>query len=347
MAKKNDSIKFREIITNIKKGVFNSVYILMGDEAYYLDQITKALESYVIPEADRDFNQMIYYGADSDMVSVISSAQQYPVMAERQLVILKEAQTMDKAKTQLEKLASYVSHPNPSTVLAVVYKGETLPATHQLLKKAKDVKAEVFCSERLKDYELAGPIIDYCASLKVGIDEKAIQMLCDYIGNPLSKLFGEIDKLVVADAPGLGRITPELIENNIGISKDYNTFELQRAISRRDYVKAMTIVDYFERNPKQNPTVLIVSTLFAFFSSLFIGSVTRDKSEASLMAAMDVKNAYRFREYRDALQRYNARQSLAAIHAIRRFDRQSKGIESTQNEYALLKELIFNIFSAQ
>lgn len=345
MAKKSSGPTFREIMGSIKKGAFAPVYILMGDEPYYLDEIAKALENNVIDEADRDFNSIVFYGADADMATVIASAQQYPVMAERQLVMLKEAQAMQSAKSQLDKLASYVSRPNSGTVLVIVYKGDSLPATSKLLKAAKDNDTIVFRSDRLRDYQLAGPISDYCASKGMGIDEKAISLLCDYIGNPLSKLFGEIDKLIVAAGDDIKRISPDLIEKNIGISKDFNTFELVKAMARKDYPKSMMIVEYFSRNPRQNPGVMIVATIFSFFSKLFIATVTKDKSDASLMSALELKSTYALKDYRDGLQHYNARMALGAIHAIREYDAQSKGIGSTQNEYELLKELIFKIFT--
>lgn len=347
MAKKAPSgPTFREIMTSIKKGQFAPVYILMGEEPYYIDQLVKALENNVVDEADRDFNSIVFYGADAEIGKVIGSAQQYPVMAERQLVMLKEAQTMSQAKNQLDKLASYVAHPNKTTVLAVVYKGDKLADSSALMKKAKDADCVVFRSDKLRDYQLAGPISDYCREKGVGIDDKAVQLLCDYIGNPLSKLFGEIDKLIVAGGTDTKRITPELIERNIGISKDFNTFELVKAMSRKDYPKAMMIVEYFSRNPKQNPGVMTVATLFGFFSKLFIATVTRDKSDTSLMQALELKTPYALRDYRDGLQYYNARQALAAVHALRDYDCQSKGIGSTQNEYELLKELVFKIFTA-
>ena len=345
MAKKNNGPTFREVMTSIKKKVFSPVYIMMGDEPYYLDQLTKALENNVVDEADRDFNSIVYYGADADISNVIASAQQYPVMSERQIVLLKEAQTLSRAKEQLDKLASYVAHPNPRTVLVVVYKGDTLSASSSLMKKARTSDALIFVSERLRDYQLSGPIKDYCQSKGWSIDEKAVTLLTDYIGNPLSKLFGEIDKLMIAVKEDVKRITPELIERNIGISKDFNTFELVKAFSRKDYRKAMQIVDYFSKNPKQNPGVVIVATLFGYFSKLFIAAVSRDKSEDTLIALLELKNKYALADYRDGLQRYNARQVLAAIHAIRDYDCQSKGIGSTQNEYELLKELIFKIFT--
>lgn len=347
MAKKtNDGASFREIMSSIKKGDFAPVYILMGEEPYYLDQIAKALENNVVDEADRDFNSIIYYGADADIATVLSSAQQYPVMAERQLVMLKEAQTMPQAKTQLDKLAPYLSQPNRRSVFVIVFKGESLNMTSALLKRAKESDTVVFRSDRLRDYQLSAPIIDYCRSKGWGIDEKAVSLLCDYIGNPLSKLFGEIDKLMLSAEEGVKRISPELIERNIGISKDFNTFELVKAVGRKDYPKSMMIVEFFSRNPKQNPGVVTVATLFSFFSKLFIACVTRDKSDTSLMAALELKSPYALKDYREGMQFYNARQALAAVHAIRDYDCQSKGIGSTQNEFELLKELIFKIFTA-
>ncbi|MDE6442898.1 MAG: DNA polymerase III subunit delta, partial [Muribaculaceae bacterium] len=232
-------------------------------------------------------------------------------------------------------------------VLVIVYKGGTLSSTSSLIKSAKEPDTIVFKSEKLRDYELSGPIIDYCASLGIGIDEKAVNLLCDYIGNPLSKLFGEIDKLVIAGGKEMRRISPDIIEKNIGISKDYNTFELIKALARKDYPRSMMIVDYFSKNPKQNPGVMIVATIFGYFSKLFIATVTRDKSDSSLMQTLELRNVYALRDYREGLQRYNAKMALGAVHAIREYDAQSKGIGSTQNEYELLKELIFKIFTAQ
>lgn len=347
MAKKSTGVAFREVMTDIKKRKFAPVYLLMGEEDYYIDQISKALENNVVDEADRDFNSMTFYGADSDIGKVIGSAQQFPVMAERQIVLLKEAQTMTQARNQLDKLASYVSKPNNSTVLVVTYKGDSLPATSALMKAAaKNDECVVFRSEKLKDYQLSGPIMDYCTSQGIGIDDKAVSLLCDYIGNPLSKLFGEIDKLIVAGGKDMKRITPEIIERNIGISKDFNTFELVKAIAMKDYPKSMMIVEYFSRNPKQNPGVMIVASLFNFFSKLFIATITRDKSDTSLMDALELKSPYALKDYRAGLQRYNARMALAAIHALREHDCKTKGIGSTQNEYDLLKELIFRFFTA-
>lgn len=346
MAKKTNGPSFREIMSSIKKRDFAPVYILMGDEDYYIDQIAKALENNVVDEVDRDFNSIIFYGADTEIATVIASAQQYPVMSERQIVMLKEAQSMWNSKNQLDKLSPYLKHPNPSTVLVVTYKGDSIPSTSALIKGIKDTSCVLFRSDRLKDYQLATPIIDYCSAKGISIDEKAVSLLCDYIGNPLSKLFGEIDKLIVATGSDIKRISPDLIEKNIGISKDFNTFELVKAVARKDYPRSMLIVEHFSRNPKQNPGVMIVATLFNFFSKLFIATISKDKSDSSLMQELDLKTPFALKDYRDGLRYYNAKMALSAIHAIRAHDAQSKGIGSTQNEYELLKELIFKIFTA-
>lgn len=316
----------------------------MGEEDYYIDKIAETLESSVIPEEEKDFNYTVFYGADSDVLQVVSRSQQYPVMAERQLVMLKEAQTLFHAKTNLEKLSSYINNPNQTTVLVITYKGEALAATHPLVKSLAKGEGIIFKSERIRDYMLPAKVGDYCRGQKVGIDDKAIALLCNYIGGPVSKLFGEIDKLIVASGE-THRITPELIEAIIGISKEFNTFELIKAISVRNFETAMRITDYFSRNPKQNPGVMVVSMLFNYFSKLFIASISRDKSDMGLMTELDLKSSYALTDYKNGIRNYSAKSIDAIIHAIRQHDVQSKGIGSNQNEFDLLKELIFKIFT--
>ena len=344
MAKKSTSTGFREIIGDIRKGNFAPVYLLIGEEDYYIDKITEALESTVVPEDGKDFNQATYYGADVDVRQVISRAQQFPLMSDRQLVMLKESQAMDKAKTNLELLVPYVKHANDTTVLLITYKGEGLNATSQLVKTVQSTGGVVFKSDRLKDYQLAGPLSDYCREKKVRIDEKSSALLCEYIGSPLSKLFGEVDKLIVAAGPD-GVITPELIESIIGISKEFNSFELIKMLSVRDYPKSMRIVEYFSRNPKQNPGVMVVATLFNYFSKLFIASISKDKSDAALMQELDLKSSYALTDYKNGLRNYKAGTIDGILHAIRNLDVMSKGVGSTRDEYDLLKELIFKIFT--
>ena len=344
MAKKGSSVSFHDVTSDIKKGNFSRVYLLMGTEDYYIDKIVEALEATVVPEDEKDFNAATYYGADTDVRQVISRAQQFPLMSDRQLVILKEAQAMEKAKTKLELFASYVRHSNPSTVLVVVFKGDSLNATSQLVKAVQSEGGVVFKSDRLKDYQLNGPLADYCKEKKVSIDDKSLNLLCEYIGSPLSKLFGEVDKLVVAAGKD-GVITPDLIEAVIGISKEYNSFELVKAISVKDYPRSMLIVDHFARNPKQNPGVVVVATLFNYFSKLFIAAIAKDKSDSGLMQELDLKSSYALTDYRNGIRNYKAGTIDSIIHSIRSVDVMSKGVDSYRDEYDLLKELIFKIFT--
>lgn len=338
---------YRDVLDKIKKKDLAYVYLLMGEEPYYIDLIVDAIERSVVLEENRAFDQLIFYGADADLDVVIASAQQYPVMGDRQLVILKEAQTLSSAKTQLERLASYIANPNRRGVLVVAYKGDNLNATSALMKAASKASDNVvvFKSPKIKDYQLSSPVKDYCRLKKIAIEEQAVQILIEYIGNSLQKLFGEIDKLIVASVSGGQRITAEMVEENIGISKEFNNFELTKAIANKDYPKTLRILDYFRKNPKNNPSVLTTGILFKFFSQLVVAHYTQDKSERSLMEALQLKTPYALRDIREGLGMYSPRQSMAAISALRDFDCKSKGIGSLQNEYDLQRELIFKIFT--
>lgn len=338
---------FRTIVTNIKKGDVAPVYLLMGEEPYYLDRIAGMLETNVIDEADRDFNQTTFYGAETAVDLLVAAAQRFPVMSDRQLVVLKEAQSMPQAKSQLDALSQYVEHPNPTTILVIIFKGDTLNATSQLMKAAgRNPDVVVFKSQKVKEHNLGGPIKDYCREKGITIDDKATAMLSEFIGNSLVSLFGQIDKLCVALGKDGKRITPDLVERNIGISKDFNNFELTSAIARKDYATCMRIVAHFASNPRQNPTAMTSALLFTFFQKLVICQFAPDKSDRSLMTLLQLKSPYALKDVKTAMPIYNAMQAIKAISAIRNFDTKSKGIGSYQKEYELLKELIFNIITA-
>ena len=343
MAQRN----YKDIVKDIKDGNPAPVYLLMGEESWYIDQLVQLIESTVIPEDDRDFNLNVYYGNDADMETVVACAQQFPVMADRKLVILKEAQTASQAKTALEKLAPYVARANDSTVLVVAFKGDNLNATSKLMKAATANKeVVVFKSPMLKDWQLPATIKDYLTARRVGIEDKAVALLCDYIGLPLSKLFGEVNKLLQIKGGKAGsRITCEDIEKNIGISKDFNNFELQSALIARDYPKALRIVNYFEKNSKANPSVLTTATLLTFFSRLVMSHYAADKSDQGLMAVNGLKVPFQLRDIRAGMKSFNPRQAVNAIHHLREFDAKSKGVGSFQKEYDLLRELIFKILT--
>lgn len=338
---------YRDVLDRIKKKDFSSVYLLMGEEPYYIDLIVEALERSVVKEENQAFDQLIFYGADSDLEVVAASARQYPVMGDRQLVILKEAQTCPGTKIQLDKLAPYIAQPNSKGVFVLAYKGDNLSATSALMKAAAKAgdKVTVFKSPKIRDYQLSGPIKEYCRLKKIAIEEGAVQILIEYIGNSLQKLFGELDKLIVGAGEGAQRITAAMVEENIGISKEFNNFELTKAISAKDYPKTLRILDYFRKNPKNNPSVMTTAVLQKFFSNIVVAHFSADKTDKGLMEALQLKTPYALKEIREGLNMYTPRQSLAAISALRDFDCKSKGIGSLQNEYDLQRELIFKIFT--
>ncbi|MDE7181119.1 MAG: DNA polymerase III subunit delta [Muribaculaceae bacterium] len=344
MAKK-ELIGYRDIIQAIKKRDCAPVYILMGEEAYYIDLIVDNFEHHYLDEADKDFNYNMFYGNDADVDYVVAAAQQFPVMSDRKLVILKEAQSMNRAKSELEKFAPYVSRPNMSTVFVIAYKGEKLNATSKLLKAAKESGAVVFESKSPYENKLPAYIKDYCQQQKVGIDDKAVSMLADYVGLPLSKLFGEISKLISVRKDKSARITCEDIEKNIGISKDYNNFELINALAVKDYPKAITIVRHFADSPKANPTPVTTGLLFNFFSNLLIAHYMADKSESALREHLGLRSIDQMKNMQNALRCYSAGQTVKAIRYLREFDTRSKGVGSLMNEYDLLAETIFKFFT--
>ena len=344
MAKQQDS--YRDIISDINKRQFAPIYILMGEESYFIDEITDLLQNTVLSNDEKDFNLSLFYGADANIDIVANVCRRYPVMSEYQLVMLKESQTLHDAKNQLEKLASYAAHPVKSTILVIVFKGDVIKTTSKLIKETIKSSGVVFESSKVKEYQLETIISDYCRKKNIQIDDKSKAILKDYIGTDLKRLFGEIDKLIVAIGDKSHIITPDDIERNIGISKDFNNFELIKSLAVRDYSKAMLIINYFEKNPKQNPTQMTIALLFNFFSNLTMAYFAPDKSEQGLMHQLRFKSTFALNDIKTALPKYNYMACMKIISYIREFDTKSKGINSMQKEYSLLKELIFKIFTA-
>lgn len=335
---------FQSLIRSIKKREFAPVYILTGEEPYYLDKIAEALEENVVSEEDKEFDQNILYGADIQGPKVLEAAGQFPLFSSHRLVVLKEAQSMLRAKNELDKLASYVSKPNSQSVLAIVYKGEKLASTSALIKAAKKNKdIVVFESPKIRDYQIAGVIKSHCIAARISIDDKAIELLVANVGNSLNSIFSELEKLRISLHDGNSRITSDMVADQIGISKEFNNFELINALARRDYFQSLNIVRHFEDNPKANPTVVTASMVFTFFQRLLLAAFSADKSDNALLSALKLKTPYALREIRTGLANYNASQLVKAIHAIRLFDTRSKGINSYQKEFPLLTELVCSL----
>lgn len=345
MALKQKSLTYRDILGQIRKKELAPFYLLQGEEPYYLDLIADAFENNVIDEDDRDFNLSVLYGADTQLDEITTASKQYPFMADRRLVLVKEMQAMQRGKAELESLAPYVRNPNDSTVLVIVFKGEPLKASSPLIKAAAEGGGVVFTSNRLRDYQLMTPIRDYAASKKIGIDDDAVEMLAAMIGNDLSQLFREIDKMTVAAGSNRNRITSAMIRHLTGMSKEFAPYELAGAVASRDFWKCMVIISQAARNPVKNPALMMIPSIFRLFQNLCIVHRLQDKSEMSISVAVGAKNIYAVRELKDAMSKYSLAQCLRAISAIREFDCNSKGIRSQQKEHELLKELIFRIMS--
>lgn len=336
---------YKDIITSIRKGGYAPVYILSGEEEYFIDSIVKLLEERVVDDADRDFNVHTYYGAEADVEVVAATARQLPFMGGRQLVMLKEAQAMMLAKQRLEKLAPYMEHPSPHTVLVIAYKGDSLPASSAMMKAAaKSEEAVIFSSDRVRENNVGSYLRDYCASKGVRIDDGAAALLVEMQGNELRKLFSEVDKLLSGAAAG-SHITPEMVQANTGFNKDFKEFDLTRALAGKNYKLAIQIIDYFSRSSKQHPALKVLGFIFNFYSRLAIATSLADKSEQSLMAALKAKSAYSLIDIKTAMRYYSFRQAIRCIAAIREFDTHSKGIGSNAKDYDLLRELAFKLVS--
>ena len=339
---------FTSLSKEIKGGKFRNIYVLQGEEPYYIDRLQQLIIDTALTEDQRDFNLSLYYGNTANVREVISACQQYPAFSERKVVVVREAQLIAKQpghKNDLDLFASYAEKPMPTTVLVICHKGGTLKSKpfSTALKEANS--GVVFDSNKVKEgRDLENLIVSYANSLSCNIDNKATSMLADHIGTDIARLFSELDKLAMLAEDG--NITPLLIEKNIGISKDFNNFELEEALSKRDAVKAFRIVDYFERNPKNNPSVISVAMLFSFFSNVLLAATARDKSPDSIMVLVGTRSQWRARKFLDATRMYNTRSLVNIIGYLRECDTRSKGIGSRQDQYALLKELIYKILHA-
>lgn len=336
---KNEST-YEGICQDIRSKKFAPVYVLMGDEPFFIDQITDLLLENVLDESERDFNQVMLYGADIDAVTIINAARRFPMMSKYQLIVVREAQLV----RDIEVLASYVKKPLMSTVLVLNYKYKTLDR-RKSLATATDKVGVLFESKKIPDYKMPAFITSLMQQRSIGVDGKAAQMLADFLGNNLSRLSKELDKLVLLlPENGAKRITPELVEQNVGISKEYNNFELLKAIATKDVLKANRIAQYFEKNPKNNPIQATLPVLFNYFSNLLICYYAKDRSENGLMAALGLRGAFQVKDYVLGMRNYPAMKVFNIIHDIRITDARSKGVDnSSASDAELLKELLYKI----
>lgn len=327
-----------QIVQAIKKGEVKPIYFLMGEEPYYIDKISDYIEENLLSEEEKGFNQMVLYGRDTNIDEIISNARRYPMMAERQVIIIKEAQDLSRT---IEKLDAYAENPQLTTTIVFCYKYKKIDKRKKLYKSVAKTGV-LFEGKRLYENQVADWIQKILKSRNYMISPKAAQMLVEFLGIDLSKIDNELQKLQLILPEG-STITPELIEENIGISKDFNNFELRNAIGIKDEVKAHRIINYFAQNPKDNPMLVTVSSLYSFFTQLLQFHGLSDKSKGNVAKYLKV-NPFFVKDYVVAASNYPMKKSSAVIEYLREADVKGKGVGAASVPQGdLLKELLVKI----
>ena len=352
---KSGKITFREstaqfeiLEKDIRQGRIAPLYLLMGEESYFIDRLGNLLAGSILNETERAFNQTVFYGKDTDGGAVVNLCRQMPMMGGRMVVIVKEAQQLKK----LELLAPYAKQPAASTVLVVCHKEKNVDKRTPFYKACAE-KGTVFESVPPRDYEISGWLGDFVRSKGLSMDAKAVAMLVDHLGADIGKIAGELDKLATSLPEGAKTVTADHIEQYIGISKEYNTFELNKALSEKNLAKAMQIADYFARNPKENPFVVTIGQLFTHFQRIFILNYERWRAkregrpvapEAELSKMLKLPNPFFLREYQLAANHYPTPKVFAIFGLLREYDLKSKGVESgSAGDGEILKELLLKM----
>jgi DNA polymerase III subunit delta len=332
------AVTYDDIISDLKKRIFRPVYFLAGEEPYYIDLITDYIEEKVLPESEKAFNQIVLYGDDTNIASIIDTARRFPMMASHQVVLIREAQTLKK----IDDLVIYLEKPLLSTILVFSYKYKTLDKRTRLYKELNKHNA-YFESARLRDYQIPGWIEKYLMAKGIRIDPDAGAMLAEFLGSDLHRIVNELDKLIITMPQGKPVIKAAMIEKNIGISKEYNNFELQKAIGEKDILKANMIIHHFAGNPKDNPLNLTIASLFSFFSHLLTYHYLTDKSKNNVAAVLKI-NPFFVKDYESSASRYNITKTVRIIDLLRTYDMKSKGFGDPGTDPGdLLRELTYRI----
>lgn len=339
MAAKTTGPTYDEIVRDIKAGNFKPIYYLMGEEDFYIDRISQLIVDNALKEDERDFNLDVLYGGETNANQVIQYAQGLPMMASHRVVLLREAQQMDDR----ENLASYALHVNPSTILVVCHKHGKLDARKQLAQEVKRIGV-LFESKRLYDSQLPGFVNAYFKAQKKDVEPAASQMLCEFVGSDLSRLTSEMDKLLLATPMGETRISAELVEQQTGMSKDYNNFELQNALAAKDVLKANRIVNYFNSNARSFALPPTLAALFGFFSDVMLAYYAPKRDENGIAEWLG-KSPWQIRQaILPAVQKYTGNKVIRILSEIRNTDAKSKGIGGCRTAPGdLLRELVFYI----
>ncbi len=331
-------MEFEAVIQNIKKNIVHPIYLLQGEEPYFIDEISDYIEKNLLNDSEKAFNQTVVYGKDSSVVNIAESCLRFPMMAQRQVIIVKEAQSLQK----IELLAPYAEKPLVSTVLVLCHKYKKLDARTKLSQAIKK-NGLIFTSDKMKEYQLPAWIEKFLAGKGFSITPQAAQLLTSYLGADLGKVANELNKLVVA-VKDTNRITPEHIEKNIGVSKEYNLLELQNALGERNILKANQIIKYFAANQTDNPLLRTTITLFGFFSNIFAVHFLKDKSESAIASQLGV-HPFVAKNLLAASKRYTPTKLYEIIGILREYDMKARGYDASGliDVPELQKEMIYKI----
>jgi DNA polymerase-3 subunit delta len=330
----------RDIVDAIRKKQYAPVYLLMGEESYYIDRICEFMEENILEESERDFNQQIIYCTkETDVADIINSAKRYPMMAERQVVIVKEAQNL----LNIDDMLPYVNNPMPTTILVICYKNGVLDKRKKLTS-AIEKNGVVYESARVKEGALPDFVVDYLRRKGLGIEQDACMLLVESVGSDLNRMAGELDKLIIALPDPKARITCDLIQKHIGISKEFNALEFRNAIIYKNIFKANQIMHFFNDNPKNNPPQVTLAMLFNLFSNVMLAYYAPDKSVNGMLAQLDLRSDWQLRQYRDAMSRYSAMKTMLIIGKIRETDAKLKGVgKGNLTDADVMNELVYFI----
>ncbi|MBR0180736.1 MAG: DNA polymerase III subunit delta [Prevotella sp.] len=335
------NVSFDSIMSDLRDRKFSPVYYLMGDEPYYIDLISDYIAEHVLQPEERDFNQTILFGSDVNASQIADAARRYPMMAEYQVVIVKEAQNIKNT----EALEKYFKQPMPSTILVMSHKNGSIDGRKREYVKSIQGSGVLFESKKLKDKELPAFIEKYLKSRNVSIDYKSTQIIADSIGADLSRLASELDKVVLSLPEEDRRVTPQVVEDQIGVSKEFNSFELRDAIVNRNVYKANQIIKYFDDNPKAGSIYSFLPMLFNYFQNLMIAYYApNNKSQEGVAEWLELRNAWAAKDYMTGMRNYSGMKVMQIIGKIREIDAKSKGLDNPNTPPGeLMKELIFYI----
>ena len=340
MPQKKAVATFDAIMRDLKSGAFSPLYLLMGEESYYIDQISDYIQAHALTPEQQAFDQTVVFGVDVNAAQIADLAMQYPMMSPRKVIIVKEAQDLHS----FERLERYAEKPQEKTILVICYKNGVLKGKSKLLS-AVERNGILFESKKLRDWQLAGYVRAYLAKKKIDIDDKSASMIADHIGADLNRLTSELDKLGIALPEDDRRVTPEVVEKNIGVSKDFNAFELRSAIVNRDIFKANQIIKYFDNNPKAGTLYALLPLLFNYFQNLMLTYYAPDRNNQQALADfLELRNVWGVKDYMAGARNYSGKKVLRILERIRETDAKSKGLDNPNTSPGdLMKELIFFI----